>query len=143
MKMEQKYTRAQISEAIKYWTKQLKRMNESTGSHRVEIKLIDLEDRADVPDECDWVYVGTMTDAELKKFKAYVSVWNDEGYDKDFEKYADIAKADYVKNASASWSASEYAEEFDSPDDAWDEAWNQSEAAMGYLVKVDGQEIDL
>ena len=41
MKMKKKYTRKQIMESIKYWQKQLKRMNESSQDVTIEHALMD------------------------------------------------------------------------------------------------------
>ena len=140
--MKTKYTKKQISEAIRYWTKQLKKMNESMN-HTVEIKLEDFGGYASVPDECDWVNIGILNDEELEKFKKFVVNWNNDGFDPNFEKYANKAKTAYVKSVQDDWNSSEYCEDYDSPADAWDDAWGQSEADMGYIIKVDNKEIEL
>ena len=64
-------------------------------------------------------------------------------FDPNFEKYANKAKTAYVKSVQDDWNSSEYCEDYDSPADAWDDAWGQSEADMGYVVKVDNEEIEL
>ena len=61
--MKKKYTKKQITEAIAYWQKQLKKIDESVNS-KIKVHVYDIE----------WLDVGTTTDIAPRQCDMYVNL---------------------------------------------------------------------